>query len=377
MKSGMGHLAASIIVSATIGMTLEGCEASQAAPAQLTPAVHVVTIAPQAVDVTTVLPGRLTPFAVAEIRPQASGIIKARLFDEGAWVREGQPLYQIDEASYSATTKQAEAHLKSAQAVVAASAAKLHRYELLSARGYASPQALEDAKAAEQQAEAIYQESAAGVESARLHQSFTRLAAPISGRIGRSSVTVGAFVTDGQATALATVQKLDPIYVDISQATTDLLRLRRRLSTGSLDVNPDAFSVSLQLEDGSDYPLKGKLKFTDVSVDETSGAVAVRAVFPNPKGVLLPGMFVRATLRQGVRPAAVLAPQRAVSHDASGHPSAFVVNAQGKIELRRLQLDGVVGDSWLVTKGLGRGDRLVVDGQQNLAPGSSVRAIEG
>ncbi len=356
---------------------LEGCGPSNKPPPMGPPEVGVVTIEPQPVILTTVLPGRTSPFAVSDVRPQVSGIIQGRLFQEGGNVRAGQVLYQIDPATYKAAYDQAKAQLASAQANVATAKAKAERYgDLVKINGVAK-QDYDDAKAAYLQAAAAVQQNEAQVQSAKINLDYTRVKAPISGRIGKSAYTKGALVTASQADALTTIQTLDPIYVDITQSAAELLKLRRSLADGALTGGgPNSTEVTLKLDDGGDYPLKGKLEFADVTVDQTTGAVTLRAIFPNPKGVLLPGLYVRAVVAQGGKPSAILAPQQGVTRDQTGAPIATVVNAQGKTEIRKLTTQGVVGDKWLVTSGLNPGDRLIVEGLQRLQqPGMAVHVV--
>jgi len=341
------------------------------------PEVGVVTIEPQAVTLSTVLPGRTSPFAVSDVRPQVNGIVQARLFEEGSNVHAGQVLYQIDPAVYRAALDQAKAQLASAQANVATAKVKAERYgDLVKINGVAK-QDYDDAQAAYLADLATVQQNQAAVQSAKINLDYTHVVAPISGRIGKSVYTKGALVTAGQADALTTVQTLDPIYIDINQSAEELLKLRRSLADGALTTGgPASTEVSLKLEDGSDYPLKGKLEFADVTVDQTTGQVVLRAVFPNPKAILLPGMYVRAVVAQGGKPSAILAPQQGVTRDQAGLPIATVVNAQGNSETRKLTVDSIVGDKWLVTSGLNAGDRLVVEGLQKIQkPGMPVHAV--
>ncbi len=341
------------------------------------PEVGVVTITPQPVVLTTVLPGRTSPYTVSDVRPQVNGILQARLFKEGGDVRAGQTLYQIDPAPYLAAYNQARAQLASAEANLATAKVKSERYgELVAINGVAK-QDYDDAKAAYLQAVAAVQQNQALTQTARINLGYTRVTAPITGRIGRSAFTKGALVTADQAQALTTIQTLDPIYVDITQSAAELLALRRSFADGALTGGgPTSTEVSLKLEDGADYRLKGRLEFADVTVDQTTGAVTLRAIFPNPKGVLLPGLYVRAVVTEGAKPAAILAPQQGVTRDQTGAAVATVVNAQSKTELRKLTTGGVIGGKWLVTSGLNPGDRLIVEGLQRLQqPGMTVHAV--
>ncbi|HCG0519436.1 multidrug efflux RND transporter periplasmic adaptor subunit MexA [Pseudomonas aeruginosa] len=335
---------------------LSGCGKSEAPPPAQTPEVGIVTLEAQTVTLNTELPGRTNAFRIAEVRPQVNGIILKRLFKEGSDVKAGQQLYQIDPATY-------EADYQSAQANLASTQEQAQRYKLLVADQAVSKQQYADANAA-------YLQSKAAVEQARINLRYTKVLSPISGRIGRSAVTEGALVTNGQANAMATVQQLDPIYVDVTQPSTALLRLRRELASGQLErAGDNAAKVSLKLEDGSQYPLEGRLEFSEVSVDEGTGSVTIRAVFPNPNNELLPGMFVHAQLQEGVKQKAILAPQQGVTRDLKGQATALVVNAQNKVELRVIKADRVIGDKWLVTEGLNAGDKIITEGLQFVQPG--------
>lgn len=363
------------LIAGGLALTLAGCGKPQPKPQMGPPEVGVVTLQPQAATLTTTLPGRTSPYAVSDVRPQVNGIIQARLFQEGSNVHAGQVLYQIDPATYRAAYNQALAQLTSAQANVVTAKAKSERYEDLVKINGVSKQDADDAKAAYLQAVAAVQQNQAAVQSAKINLDYTAVKAPISGRAGVSAYTKGALVTAGQTNALTTVQTLDPIYVDINQSAAELLKLRQAMSDGALSSGPTSAEVSLQLEDGSAYPWKGKLEFADVTVDQTTGAVTLRAIFPNPKGVLLPGLYVRALIVQGVKSSAILAPQQGVTRDEGGNPTAMVVNAQGKAESRRLKVERTVGDKWLVSSGLQAGDKLIVEGLQRVKPGAAVHAV--
>ena len=357
-------------------LALSGCGGHGAPPPMGPPEVGVITIAPQDVVLSTTLPGRTSPYAISDVRPQVSGIVQARLFVEGSNVRAGQVLYQIDPATYRAAYDQARAQLASAQANVVTAKAKADRYADLVKINGVSQQDADDARAAWLQAAASVQQTQAALQSAKINLDYTRVTAPISGRIGKSAYTKGALVTASQADALTTVQTLDPIYVDINQSAAELLALRRSLADGALTTGgPASAEVTLQLEDGSTYPIKGRLQFADVTVDQTTGTVTLRAIFPNPNGLLLPGLYVRAILAQGVKSGAILAPQQGVTHDQSGHPVAMVVDAQGRAQSRTLTTQGAVGDKWLVSDGLRPGDRLIVEGLQRVQPGAPVHAV--
>ena len=339
-------------------------------------AVSVITIEPQPVTLTAELPGRTTPYQVSDVRPQVSGIVLSRLFTEGAMVRAGQPLYQIDPAPYRAAYDQAKAQLASAEASVATARLKAQRYGDLVKIKAVSQQDADDAKAAYGQAAAAVLQQQAAVEAARINLGYTKITAPISGRIGVSATTPGALVVTGQTTALSTIQTLDPIYVDLTQSAVDHLKLMDELNHLGPGGGPrQGASVHLQLGDGMAYPLDGRLQFTDITVDQYTGSVTLRAVFANPQGILLPGLYVRARLIEGTDPAGILAPQNAVSRDEKGRPTALVVDGGGRAQLRLLTLAGTVGNQWRVTEGLVPGDRLIIEGGQNAKPGAPVRIV--
>lgn len=386
------------------GWALSGCQ-SQVANRPAGPVeVATVTLRPERVLLTTELPGRTSAYLVAEIRPQVNGLLQERLFEEGANIKKGDLLYQIDPAPYQSAYDQAKAALAAAEAnvntaeanVVMAEAnlpairSRAERLKGLVAIHAVGQQDYDDASAALKQAEAnlevrradvktsraAVEVSRAAMESARINLSYTPIKAPISGRIGKSSITVGAMVTAYQPIPLAVIQQLDPIYVDVTQASVDLLRLRRELESGNLKNGSTGRRVQLLLEDGMPYPLTGTLQFRDVTVDPTTGTVTLRMVFANPKQVLLPGMFVRAVVEEGVDEQALLTPQQGVGRDPKGNPIALVVNATGKVEQRAIVLDRAIGDKWLVTKGLSPGDRLIVEGLERVRPGDLVRAVD-
>ena len=341
-----------------------------------TPEVVTVTVAWQQVVLTTELPGRTSPFLIAEIRPQVNGLIQKRVFTEGSDVQAGQVLYQIDPAPFQAALDNALAALGRSEANLPSIRARAERFQKALADKAVSQQDYDDAAGALKQAEADVQYWKATVETARINLRYTKITAPISGRIGKSSATDGAIVTAYQPVALATIQQLDPIYVDVPQSTADLLRLRRRLEEGRINNNGTSQDkVQLFLEDGTKYPLEGTLQFRDVSVDPTTATVILRMVFPNPSGVLLPGMFVRAVVKEGVNEQAILIPQQAVTRDLKGNPMALLVNAAAKAEPRMLTLDRAIGDQWLVASGLVPGDRVIVEGMQKARPGTAVREV--
>ncbi|MNZ25158.1 Multidrug resistance protein MexA precursor [compost metagenome] len=358
MKPAFAALVSAIAL-ATLSLT--GCQEASAPPPAQTPKVGVVTLQPQPFTLTTELPGRTSAYRIAEVRPQVDGIIQKRLFTEGGEVKAGQQLYQIDPSVYTATYKSAQASLASAQSLAA-------RYKDLVSDQAVSKQAYDESQAARLQAEAA-------LEKAKIDLRYTKVLAPISGRVGRSAVTEGALVSNGQTLAMATIQQLDPIYVDVTQSTKDLLRLRREMAEGQLEKAGDnGAKVSLVLEDGSEYPHQGSLEFSEVSVDEGTGSVTLRAVFPNPAHDLLPGMFVHARLNSAVKQQAILAPQQGVTRDLKGQATALVVNTENKVELRHLKAERTVGDRWLVSEGLEPGDRLITEGLQFVRPGVEVDA---
>ncbi len=359
---------------------LSGCKknAAPAGPAALPPPeVGVVTLAAERVEITTELPGRTAALRVAEVRPQVSGIILKRLFTEGTEVKAGEQLYQIDPAPYQAAFDSAQATVARSEAAMKVAKLLAERRQRLAKSNAISKQELDDATAAYEQARADLAASKASLETARINLTYTEVLAPISGRIGRSAITEGALVTSNQTLPLATVHQLDPIYVDVTQSSLQLLRLKREFAAGQLkNTNEQEAATTLVLEDGTEYPETGKLQFSEVSVDPGTGSVTLRAVFPNPRRDLLPGMFVRATLKEGVKEGAILAPQRGVTRNSRGEPTAMVVDAEDKVELRVLKTDRIVGDKWLVTEGLQPGDRLVVEGVQKIRPGAQARAVE-
>jgi membrane fusion protein (multidrug efflux system) len=341
------------------------------------PEVAVVTVHTQQVVLTTELPGRTSPFRIAEIRPQVNGLILKRLFTEGSDVQAGQELYQIDPAPFQAAFENAKAALNRAEASLPALRLRAQRLKEALADKAVSQQSFDDADAALKQAEADSLYWKASVETAKINLGYAHVVSPISGRIGTSVVTDGAIVTAYQPVPLATIQQLDPIYVDVPQSTTELLRLRRRLEEGRLnhEGNNTANKVSLILEDGTKYPLEGTLQFRDVSVDLTTGSVILRMVFPNPDGVLLPGMFVRAVVKEGVSEQAILVPQQAVSRDAKGNPMALIVDSEGKVGPRMLGVERAIGSQWLVSTGLAPGDRVIAEGMQKVRPGAQVKTV--
>ncbi|MET1067227.1 MAG: efflux RND transporter periplasmic adaptor subunit [Pseudomonas prosekii] len=352
-----------LVTAVALASLLSGCKKEEAPPAAPAPQVGVVTLKAQAFTLTSELPGRTSAYRVAEVRPQVNGIILKRLFKEGADVKAGQQLYQIDPAVYEATLKSAQANLQQTKSIS-------DRYQQLVKEQAVSRQEFDTAQSNRLQSEATLQ-------SAQINVRYTKVYAPISGRIGRSSVTEGALVTNGQADAMAVIQQLDPIYVDVTQSSVELLELRRELESGRLQKSGDnSAAVKLTLEDGSEYSQPGKLEFSEVSVDQTTGSVTLRAVFPNPDHTLLPGMFVHAQLQAGVNAAAILAPQQGVTRDLKGTPTAMVVGADNKVELRQLKASRTVGTQWLIEDGLKEGDRLITEGLQYVKPGVEVKVSE-
>lgn len=357
---------------AALAFMLGACGQPAPPPAQVRE-VGFVTVAAEDVTLTTELSGRTNPYAIAEVRPQISGIIQRRLFKEGALVKAGEPLYQIDPAPYEAARDQAAASLASAQAALAAAKSKAERSRKLSESQAISRQDVDDIAAAEMQAQANVQQASAALKSAQINLGYTRILAPIAGNIGRSSITSGALVTTNQAAPLTTIWRLDPIYVDITESATRITQLRRAMAAGS--VTAASADVTVTLDDGMAYPHPGRVEFSETAVDQTTGSVTIRATVPNPEGMLLPGMFVRVKVAQGVKPGGILVPQQGVTRDAAGDPTALVVGADGKVEPRKLVTERTMGDQWLVTSGLNVGDRLIVEGTDRVRPGQSVKAV--
>lgn len=352
-------------------IALVGCD-NATPPAQRPPQeVGIVTLKSQPLDVTSQLTGRISATQSAEVRPQVGGIIQKRLFTEGDTVKAGQALYQIDPSSYRAAFDEASAALKQAQALVVSDCQKATRYAQLVKEDGVSRQDADDAQSTCAQDKASVASKKAALESAHINLNWTTISAPIGGRIGISSVTPGALVTAEQTTALATIRGLESMYVDLTRSSVDLLRLRKQ----SLASNSDTLSVTLTLEDGSTYPEKGRLALTEVAVDESTGSVTLRAIFPNPQHVLLPGMFVRARIDEGIMNDAILAPQQGITRDAKGDATALVVDAANKVEQRTVETGDTYGDKWLVLSGLKAGDKLIVEGTGKVAPGQTVKAV--
>ena len=374
-------LARSVGLALLASGLLAGCgdkgEAGQGAGEMPPAAVDVVTLHAAPLQLMSELTGRTAPLRVAEVRPQVNGIILKRLFTEGSDVKAGQLLYQIDPAVYQAAVASAKANLAKAQANEQSARLKAQRYAELVKVKAISRQEYDDADAAWKQQVAEIGAAKAALQSANINLAYTKITAPISGRIGKSAVTEGALVTAQQADSLTSISQLDPIYVDVRQSTADLLRLKRQVAAGKLTQGKqDGAKVSFQLEDGSQYGEQGTLQFSDVTVDETTGMVTLRVLVPNPHDLLLPGMFMRATLQEGERPQGLLVPQTAVTRTPKGGATVMVVTADNKVELREVQLSRVVGDSWVVESGLKTGEKVIVAGLQKVKPGALVAPAE-
>ena len=373
------RLRASIaLLFASSSLILAGCNDSQSAvnTAPKDPEVGVVTLAPQSTTLKSELAGRTAAQMVAQIRPQVSGIVQKRAFTEGAMVKAGELLYQIDPASYQAAQASAKATLARAEATASAARLKAKRQADLFAIEAISQQDNEDAQTALQQAEADVASARAALETASINLERTRIVSPIAGRVEASTVTPGALVTANQETALTTVQQLDPIYVDIPQSSLEVLQLRKALSSGALKSEGNAARIQLVLEDGSTYAHEGKLQFAGVTVNTTTGAVTLRALVPNPERLLMPGMYVRARLDKGTDPEALLVPQPGIGRDNTGKATALVVNAENKVEQRKVEVAEAIGTNWRVTDGLKAGERVIVEGSGKVRPGQSVRVVD-
>ena len=367
-------LLSSLIISAIL---LSGCDNSgDGQPHAQIPQVSVYVVHSAPLSVTTELPGRTSAYRVAEVRPQVNGIILQRNFVEGSDVSAGQSLYQIDPATYQATYESAKGDLAKAQAAANMDQLTVKRYQKLLGTKYISQQDYDTAVATAQQSNAAVVAAKAAVETARINLAYTKVTSPISGRIGKSAVTEGALVQNGQTTALATVQQLDPIYVDVTQSSNDFLRLKQELANGKLQQENGKAKVELVTNDGLKYPQNGTLEFSDVTVDQTTGSITLRAIFPNPDHTLLPGMFVRARLEEGVNPDALLVPQQGVTRTPRGDASAMVVGEGDKVEVRQITATQAIGDKWLVTEVLKTGDRVIITGLQKVRPGVQVKAQE-
>jgi len=363
---------------ALLAATLAGCSPKKDVPqAVATPEVGVVTLHASAIPVITELPGRTSPFRVAEVRPQVGGVVRKLLFTEGQNVVAGQQLYQLDPAPFEAALASAQASQDHAVATAASARTLVERYRPLEHSGAISTQVFDNADTALSQSEADVAAAKAAVQTAAINLAFARIVSPIPGRTGRSSVTEGALVTLGQTNSLVTVTQLDPIYVDVAQSSDMFLRLKRALASGQIKTVADNVAeVKLILDDGTTYDHPGQLQFSEVTVNPATGSITLRAVFPNEKGLLLPGMFVQETIEEGIRQNAVLAPQRGVTHDVKGEATALVVGPDGKVALRELTTGRAIGNDWLVVAGLADGDRLIVEGLQKIKPGDAVKAVE-
>lgn len=369
-------LAPAAALCALIPLIISGCDNPPAQATLTAPEVNVVTLKAESLEVTRDLPGRTSAWRVAEVRPQVSGIILQRLFTEGGDVQQGDALYRIDPAPYRAALQSAKGSLAQAQASAGIAAATLHRYQPLLGTRYISQQDYDQAQATAQQTRAAVQVAQAAVQNAEINLNWSTVKAPIAGRIGRSAVTEGALVQDGQSDALATIQQLDPLYVDVTQSGDDLLRLRQEMASGQLrQVNGKA-RVQLLMSNGQIYAHPGTLEFSDVTVDQTTGSVTLRATIPNPQHQLLPGMFVRARLEEGVNAQALLVPQQAISRNPRGDATTLVVGSDNKVTLRNVIADQAVGDRWLIQSGLMAGERVIVSGQQRIQPGVTVQPRE-
>ncbi len=372
---GLTPLAVVLMLSGSLALT--GCDDKQDKQGgQQMPEVGVVTLKTEPLQITTELPGRTVAYRIAEVRPQVSGIILKRNFVEGSDIEAGVSLYQIDPATYQATYDSAKGDLAKAQAAANIAELTVKRYQKLLGTQYISKQEYDQALADAQQATAAVVAAKAAVETARINLAYTKVTSPISGRIGKSSVTEGALVQNGQASALATVQQLDPIYVDVTQSSNDFLRLKQELANGSLKQENGKAKVDLVTSDGIKFPQSGTLEFSDVTVDQTTGSITLRAIFPNPDHTLLPGMFVRARLQEGTKPTALLVPQQGVTRTPRGDATVLVVGADNKVETRQIVASQAIGDKWLVTDGLKAGDRVVVSGLQKVRPGAQVKVQE-
>jgi membrane fusion protein (multidrug efflux system) len=363
--------------AALLALCAAGCgkKSGSAGPMGAAPEVTVTTLRPETVTLTRELPGRTSAFAVAEVRPQVTGLVRERLFVEGAAVTAGQPLYQLDDAPLRADLASAEAALARAQAAAELARLNARRIEELAQASAVSRQEFESSVAVHRQATAEVQAAEAAVAHARVMLGYGRITSPIAGRIGRSAVTQGALVTANQATALATVQQLDPIYVDVTQSSREWVELRQGIDAGTL-ARPDGIPVTILLEDGTRYPHDGRLAFSEVSVTPTTGSIALRIVVPNPDGLLLPGMYVRAVVGLGVRERALLVPQPAVTRDPKGGAAVMLVNAAGQVEARPIVVQYTLGDRWVAESGLAAGERVIVQGLQKIRPGMPVQAVE-
>lgn len=378
MNKNRGFTPLAVVLMLSGSLALTGCDdkPAQQQGAGQAPEVGIVTLKSEPLQITTELPGRTSAYRIAEVRPQVSGIILKRNFTEGSDIEAGVSLYQIDPATYQASYESAKGDLAKAQAAAKIAQVTLNRYQKLIGTNYISQQDLDTAQADAMQANAAVVAAKAAVETARINLAYTKVTSPISGRIGKSAVTEGALVQSGQATALATVQQLDPIYVDVTQSSNDFLRLKQELESGKLKQENGKAKVELVASNGEKLPQAGTLEFSDVTVDQTTGSITLRAIFPNPNHSLLPGMFVRARLEEGVNPNALLVPQQGVTRTPRGDASVMVVGEGDKVEQRQITATQAIGDKWLVTDGLKTGDRVIVTGLQKVRPGAQVKVQE-
>ncbi|MBF0890452.1 efflux RND transporter periplasmic adaptor subunit [Gluconobacter sp. LMG 1744] len=357
-------------------LLVAGCQKKTPPPQMPPQPVDVVTLKTQPVTLETSLPGRTDAYEQAQIRPQVNGVIVSRDFEQGADVKAGQQLFQIYIAPYQAAYDQAKAQLLNAQAVSARADGQLKRYRPLVAAHAVSSQDYDNTLATAREAEAQVAQAKAALEAAAVNLNYTHVRAPISGRIGRTLYTAGALLTAGQTQPVAVVTRLDPIYVDVNLAATDMLRLKRELADGQLERNGTDAAVGLRLEDNTEYPVRGKLQLSEVTVDPATGTLVMRAVFPNPDHLLLPGMFVNAHIQEGIDPHGMLVPQVAVARDAKGNPYVMVVDDENKVSQRSIQVLRTVGESWLVSDGLKAGEKVIVSGLQKVQPGAKVSPHE-
>ncbi|WP_028217812.1 efflux RND transporter periplasmic adaptor subunit [Paraburkholderia oxyphila] len=366
-----------LITFATAAVVLAACGQKQSAPPPQTPEVGVVAVQPTSVPVVSELPGRTNAFLVAQVRARVDGIVLRREFTEGAVVNAGQRLYKIDPAPYIATLNNAKATLAKAKANLVTQNALVARYKVLVAANAVSKQDYDNAVSAQGQAQADVDAGKAAVDTAQINLGYTDVLSPITGKVGISQVTPGAYVQASQATLMSTVQQMDPMYVDLTQSSLDGLKLRRDVESGRLKTNgPNAAKVTLVLEDGRTYAQQGKLQFTDVTVDQTTGSVTIRALFPNPDRVLLPGMFVRARIDEGTNDNAYLVPQVGVQHDQKGQATVLVVDGKNKVVVHPIVTSGTQGQDWVVESGLQPGDRVIVQGTEKVHPGTTVKAVD-
>ncbi len=365
-----------IAAAALAALALSACGEKKGPPPPPMPEVGVMTVQPQPVEMITDLPGRTSAYLVAQVRARVDGIVLRREFVEGATVKAGQRLYKIDPAPFQAALDSAKATLARAQANLVSQVAQAERFKILVAQNAVSKQDYDNAVASQGQAAADVASGKAAVQTAQINLGYTDVVAPISGTIGISQVTPGAYVQASAATLMSTIQELDPIYVDVVESTTDLLKLRRAIAAGQVEAaDSHSARVSLTLEDGSTFAQTGRLEFADVTVDQTTGTVTLRALFPNPQHVLLPGMFVHAKLGQGINAKAMLVPEVGITHTPKGDPVALVVNAEGKVEPRPLKTSGTRGSDWIVDSGLQAGDKVIVQGTMKVQPGMTVKAV--